>query len=163
MLRIRSFSLLLSLFPGLVLSTALSAQDTPKPARTAPPPKTKAKPAASKAASPLKSTPARGGSIAAIDPDTGQLREPEAEEVQQLTAPSVAGGKGRARAAQAELPRIDLPGGGEAVKLDDSYLTYSVVTKNPDGTLKYEHAQGGRQARSKATQAGKTKEKTHGR
>lgn len=98
-----------------------------------------------------------------IDPATGKIREPEPEEVQALTPAAPTGAQATAaqaarRRAAAEAP-ISGPGGTVGMKLDDSFMVYSVATKNPDGSVSFECVTGP----AKAAQAlsGKSGERRH--
>ena len=72
--------------------------------------------------------PAAGGLTVFKDPLTGALRQPDAAEIGALL-PSRASGPVVQRA---------LPNGGYAVKLDQSFESFMVITKRPDGTLAWE-------------------------
>lgn len=97
--------------------------------------KTPAKPAAA-AAKQNTSPPASSQGVRVfIDPVTGKIREPEPEELRQLTpaAPGVA----RRSMAPLAAP-LQGPGGAIGMVLDDSQMVYSVAKKNADGTISFE-------------------------
>jgi len=69
------------------------------------------------------------------DPVTGQLRGPTAEEFQAMEAQerkANAGKPAAMRSAPVEVRRAD---GSVSVMLDESHMSYSMVTRNADGTL----------------------------
>lgn len=84
-----------------------------------------------------------------IDPATGKIREPEAEELQQL-APAATTGVARRSMAPSAAP-LQGPGNAVGMKLDDSQMVYSVATKNADGTLSFECVTGAASAAKKLT------------
>jgi hypothetical protein len=67
-----------------------------------------------------------------IDPQTGQLREPTAEEAAALTAAIEAD---RGIAAMDEPQAITGTGGVVGVRLNASSESYSLATRNADGTI----------------------------
>jgi hypothetical protein len=70
------------------------------------------------------------GMLVAIDPATGTLRAPDAEEVDALT--------GMAAAARfAEPAPIDLPGGASAVLTSPMNVDLLTVTRRADGSMAY--------------------------
>lgn len=73
---------------------------------------------------------ALAGMIVAIDPATGELRAPDAAEVEALT--------GTAQAARFAVPRpLDLPGGGAVARTAASSVDLLTVTRGADGTITY--------------------------
>jgi hypothetical protein len=97
-----------------------------------------AKPAATAAVTPegAKAAPAetapQAGMKAYIDPATGKLREPTAEDA----AAAAATGRQALRAAPAPLV-VQHPSGVMSAQLGDEYMNDVVVRKNADGTLVY--------------------------
>lgn len=74
------------------------------------------------------------------DPATGQLRAPTAEESAALDAQdkAIQTNKGGRQATQARAKRavaVVRPDGSKTMTLDESSMTYSVATRNADGTL----------------------------
>ncbi|MFZ6647058.1 post-PEP-CTERM-1 domain-containing protein [Undibacterium sp. TJN25] len=74
------------------------------------------------------------------DPVTGQLRAPTAEESAALDAQdkAVQASKSGRQATQARAKRavaVVRPDGSKTMALDESFMTYSVATRNADGTL----------------------------
>lgn len=79
------------------------------------------------------------GLTAFIDPDTGQLREPTAEELAALANSQL--DATRSAPTNATTP-IVAPSGIQGLTLGDEQMTFTVVTRAPDGTLAIEHAAG---------------------
>lgn len=79
---------------------------------------------------PAAATPASaGGLLVAIDPATGKIRPPEADEIRVLLEAAKPAGP-------AAPPKVrTLPDGTVAATLDPSFDSYSVVTRAPDGKL----------------------------
>lgn len=100
---------------------------------------------------PAANSQASAGMRAYIDPVTGQLREPEQEELAAAEVERSARTAAGPLAAGSESPELDIPlaDGGVARPVGDDTLVYTVATISPDGTLHVEHAQGGAAARSK--------------
>lgn len=105
------------------------------------------------------------------DPTTGQLRAPTAEEVkaleqQEQAARAAAQRNLRAAPARPNVP-VMRPDGSRMLALDESSMSYSVMTRRADGTLELNCVQGEKaalkivkgQARPVAL---KTKEHAHG-
>ncbi|WP_394779132.1 post-PEP-CTERM-1 domain-containing protein [Undibacterium sp.] len=74
------------------------------------------------------------------DPATGQLRAPTADESAALDAQdkAIQTNKGGRQATQARAKRavaVVRPDGSRTMALDESSMTYSVATRNADGTL----------------------------
>ena len=108
-------------------------------------------------AAPVANSQASAGMRAYIDPVTGQLREPEQEELAAAEAERSARSAAGPLAADSESPELDIPlaGGGVARPVGDDTLVYTVATIGADGTLQVEHAQGGASALSKVAAGGK--------
>jgi hypothetical protein len=124
--------------------------------------KTPAKPAA-QAAKPSAApapAPASPGVRVYIDPATGKIREPEQEEVQQLSpaAPAAA----RRLAAPAAVTMVG-PGNARGMKLSDDQMVYSVATRKADGTISFECVTGAESANKalagKSAERGQTNDK----
>ena len=71
-----------------------------------------------------------GGVVVFVDPVTGQIRQPDAEEIGRLLAI-----EGAQVTVGAPLVEKALPGGGVGVLLDSSFDSFMVVTKQPDGKV----------------------------
>jgi hypothetical protein len=110
------------------LVPAVSAEDAKKPAP-------KKQPAA-------QSAPATGGMRVFIDPATGQIRQPEAEDIQSLQPAAPAKLKAAAPAAP-----LSGPGGAVGMRVGDDQMVYSVATKNADGSISFECHKGPEKAR----------------
>jgi hypothetical protein len=79
---------------------------------------------------PADDTATQSGMRAFIDPATGQLREPTAEEAAELSR------AGERRALARVAPQVvQRPGGMISAQLGDEYMNDVVVRKNADGTL----------------------------
>lgn len=76
-----------------------------------------------------------------IDPQTGALREPTAEEVKEMAQEMAA-----ASAMPAEPEPITSAEGFPGLKLSDDFSTYTVASKNADGTVSIRHATGPKEA-----------------
>jgi hypothetical protein len=101
---------------GALAQSAPPATEAPKPAEPA------------KAAS--VPVPSAGGLTVFIDPATGRIRQPGADEIGALLSSRPAAASGAAPVVQRALQ-----GGGFAVTLDPSFDSYVVVSKNADGSL----------------------------
>jgi hypothetical protein len=89
-------------------------------------------------------TPSRSaGQMLFIDPATGLPREPTSADLLALQPAGV---------PAAPVP-IAAPAGMEGLELSDDQMVYSVVTKNPDGTLSLKEVKGRKAA--EGLQAGK--------
>ena len=77
-----------------------------------------------------QATAGAGGVVVFVDPATGKIRQPEAEEIGRLVAPD-----GAKVITTAPLVQKALPGGGVGIVLDSSFDSFLVVTKQPDGKL----------------------------
>jgi hypothetical protein len=119
----RGVSLAFLLMAGLASAPAISVE----PVKAAPQP----------AASPQSAKNLGGAGLRAfIDPATGKLHEPSAEEIQQLN-----------QQIETNLPRNDAvmgtpqpverlhPSGAVSVELDESTMSYAVAKVNPDGSV----------------------------
>ncbi len=110
-------------------------------------PKSSERNRASKVAGSSKEGTTSNGLMIFVDPVTGQVREPTPEELKTLTDanPPPANGK------QAVLPdSVNIQGadGSAGMKLGPDSMTYSVVTKTPEG-LKIEEVTGEKAARER--------------
>jgi hypothetical protein len=116
-------------------------------------------------AAPSKPAPRRAAGLqgegmrAYIDPDTGQLREAEQEELAPPSAERAARVAGTEEVQSSEAPDLNFPlgAGGVGRPVDDSTMVYTVATIGPDGTLRVEHAQGGATARKKVAAGSKSR------
>jgi hydroxylamine reductase (hybrid-cluster protein) len=78
------------------------------------------------------------GSVAARDPETGQLRDATPEELLELQQQS---------AAAAEVPEpIVSATGFSGLRLGADQMTFTVATRQADGTVGVEHAAGKKEA-----------------
>lgn len=73
--------------------------------------------------------------IVVRDPDTGQLRAPTAKEIEALSAARVKPALATAATATPSTTVETLPSGRIRAQLGPEYFRYSVVRKNPDGSL----------------------------
>lgn len=96
------------------------------------------------------------GLYAAIDPETGQLRQATAEEMRALRPADRS--RLEKRAVTTSEP-IALPNGGVAMVLGDEYLNDVAVRIDADGTIVYECAKRGEAGKAPATAAKKQEEK----
>jgi hypothetical protein len=84
--------------------------------------------------------PARAqGAVAVIDPATGQLREPTAQELNDLRGVST-------QAVEPPTPIVTATG-FEGLSLGDDQMTFTVAVKNADGTVSVQHAAGRQDAK----------------
>lgn len=81
------------------------------------------------------------GMTAFRDPDTGELREPTADEAAALANQSV-------QAASEPEPIVSAQG-FSGLKLGDDQMTFTVATRSTDGTVSIEHAAGKTEAERK--------------
>lgn len=99
---------------------------------------------------PAAPSPAFGaGQRAFIDPATGQLRQPEHEELAAIAAQAAAArptGRLAARTASASAQTFNDDGSASAVVPEELH-TFTVATRGPDGRIVIEHAQGAANAR----------------
>jgi hypothetical protein len=84
-------------------------------------------------------TPGTQGSVVVRDPETGALRDATPEELLQLQG-------NRLQAAEAPEPIVSATG-LSGLKLGDDQMTFTVATRNADGTVSVEHAAGTRDAK----------------
>lgn len=114
----------LLLFVAIHCAPAFGQQQKPAPA-----PGTVAKaPDKKKVAAPTQSAP---GMRVFIDPRTGQIRQPDPEELQIVSSQLV------------EAPqRIVSSTGLDGLRLTENQMIYSVARKNPDGTVTFDCVDG---------------------
>ena len=87
-----------------------------------------------------RKTDAKPGSTVVIDPVTHQIRQATAAELADLTKADQ-----QRQAGQPPAPKMFAgPGGSLGVVLDDSTMSYMVVTKRPDGKLDMDCVTGGK-------------------
>jgi hypothetical protein len=94
------------------------------------------------------STPSAAGQRAFIDPVTGELRQPEHDELAAIAAAAAAAAPARrlaARTANAAPELFGTDGSIVAVVPEDLH-TFTVATRGPDGRIVIEHAQGAKNA-----------------
>lgn len=109
-------------------------------------------------AAPAAHAPSQQGMVVVRDAQTGELRAPTPDEARALQAPSAAA----ARAAAPQPAMVTGPGGSRSVRVGESHMVYSVVTRDGSGKLHDqclhgEHA--AHQALDKHTPATTTKER----
>jgi ribonuclease E len=96
------------------------------------------------------SAPSTAGQRAFIDPVTGQLRQPEHDELAAIAAAAAAAAPTRraARTAGAAnaAPESFGPGGSIEAVVPEDLHTFTVATRGPDGRITIEHAQGAKEA-----------------
>ncbi len=81
------------------------------------------------------------GMTAFRDPDTGELREPTADEAAALAGQNV---------QEASVPEPIVSAQGiSGLRLGDDQMTFTVATRNSDGTVSIQHAAGKTQAERK--------------
>lgn len=114
---------------------------------------------ASKAASPPKTASTSNGLMIFIDPVTGQMREPTPEELKKITDanPPSANNQQAVRPGPVDIQGVD---GSPGMTLGPDSMTYSVVTKTPEG-LKIEEVTGEKAARERVN-GGKPEEAKRG-
>ena len=96
------------------------------------------------------------GAVVFIDPATGQIRQPTPAEIGSLAD------QARSTAGTPSAPvTIQGPGGAVGVKLGEDSLSYTVVTKTPDGKLATECVTGSKQAETRANSGGVSKDAHH--
>lgn len=86
------------------------------------------------ASSSAKQTPRAQGSVVVRDPETGQLRDATPEELLELQGQGVA-------AASVPEPIVSAQG-ISGLRLGDEQMTFTVATRNADGTVGIAHAAG---------------------
>jgi len=114
-----------------VCAVQANAQEPVKaPVKKSQPPSGK-KPAAKTVTQAPQSAAPSAGMVVFVDPVTGKIRQPDAEEIGALT-----GSRASAQVAIESVPvTINGPGGAVGMKLGDDSLSYMVVTRTPDGKL----------------------------
>jgi hypothetical protein len=100
-------------------------------------------PSSPSSTSPAPSAPSAAGQRAFIDPATGQLRQPEHEELAAIAAEAAAAPARRtaARSAGAAAQMFGTDGSVSATVPEELH-TFTVATRGPDGRLVIDHAQG---------------------
>jgi len=106
---------------GCLASSAHPTPTNTPPLKQAKPPEAVAKPQAARPA-------AAAGIRASIDPATGQLREPTAEEAKALS-------RGAAARSRKDLEAVVHPNGMTSVDLKDAFLMDILLRRNADGSL----------------------------
>jgi hypothetical protein len=96
-----------------------------------------------------------GGLLAAVDPATGELRAPTAEEMRSLR-PARSPLERRATKSSAS---VVLPGGGEGMALGEEFFNDVAVRIAPDGTIVYECARSGEATKAPAASPKTSEEK----
>lgn len=94
----------------------------------------------------IASGSAAQGAVVVRDPDTGQLREPTADELVLLQGDQV---------QATEAPQPISASGFDGLQLDDSQMVHTVATRNADGTVSIQHASGRRDAERQVRAAGR--------
>ncbi len=113
-------------------ATTSQAQAKPDARRAAKQSRTLKAPPSKTAAMPSS----KGGVVVFIDPVTGQIRQPDAAEIGSLTGTSAASSGQQAAAPQDAAPQTIIgPGNAVGIVLDESTLSYMVVSKTLDGKL----------------------------
>jgi hypothetical protein len=85
----------------------------------------------------------KGGLVVAIDPTTKEIRQPTPDEMMMLSPPPAV-----TTGAQA-LATVPGPAGGVGLFLGDSGMSYAVVSKGPDGKLKFDCVENAKTAEDK--------------
>jgi hypothetical protein len=96
------------------------------------------------APTPAPAAPSAAGQRAFIDPVTGELRQPEHEELAAIAAQAAAAApasRSAARTASVATASFGPDGSVDAVVPEDLH-TFTVATRGPDGRIVIEHAQG---------------------
>ncbi len=99
-----------------------------------------------------------GGMTVSKDPQTGQLRAPTPQEMDELRAKGNAARAKLPHGKAAEMVERHHANGAVSIALDESFMNYSVVTRNADGSLSEECVVGADAAH--ALVAGKAKKPT---
>lgn len=103
---------------AMIGASVAGAQDVTLPQTATPPPASAA------------------GVMVFIDPLTGKTRQPEAGEVEQLLQQRASTLPQSSLASPtSQASTFSVPGGGVGLMLDDSFHSYMVVTRKPDGTV----------------------------
>jgi hypothetical protein len=104
--------------------------------------------------------PAAAGQRAFIDPVTGELRQPEHDEVAAVAAEAAAAAPARRAAARTATAAQEFIGddGSVSAVVPEELHTFTVATRDANGRVVIEHAQGAKNAASmiKANRATKT-------
>jgi hypothetical protein len=127
---------------SVLLASGLSSaygQATPVTANGNQPPKTEKSAPAPKVA-PKVSAP---GMVVFKDPVTGQIRQPNAGEIEELLQSA---NPVQSLAIRRGAQTITGPGTAVGIRLDDSYMTSMVMTKGADGKLEMECVTGAKNA-----------------
>ena len=87
-------------------------------------------------AAPQQAAPA-AGMVVFVDPVTGKIRQPDAAEIGDLTGAGSSNARTGVQSivAPTQPTMISGPGGAVGVRLGDDSLSYTVVTRTPDGKL----------------------------
>jgi hypothetical protein len=90
------------------------------------------------------SAPSAAGQRAFIDPVTGELRQPEHEELAAIAAAAAVAAPARRAAARTSDAAAEFfgPDGSIAAVVPEDLHTFTVATRGPDGRIVIEHAQG---------------------
>ena len=86
------------------------------------------------------------GMVVFVDPATGKIRQPDAEEIGALTGAANNATTSVQSVAPTGPTTFTGPGGSVGMKLGDDSLSYMVVTKTPDGKLAEECVTGDKAA-----------------
>jgi hypothetical protein len=114
----------------------------------------KPQPPAANAAKTTSKPAAAGGLVVFVDPATGQIRQPSPSEIGALTQGNAAQSGGSATEAAASEPvMIQGPGNAVGAVLDDSSLSYMVVTKTAGGKLAMDCVDGEKAAKDRLKNA----------
>jgi hypothetical protein len=104
-------------------------------------------PTAQQPAAPQPAAPSAAGQRAFIDPVTGQLRQPEHDELAAIAAAAAAAPARRlSRTAATTAPETFGPDGSVEAVVPEDLHTFTVATRGPDGRITIEHAQGAKNA-----------------
>jgi hypothetical protein len=135
-----------------VIATATTASGTQATTRQAPAPPATSAPATTPGA----------GQRAFIDPVTGELRQPEHEELAAIAAAAAAAAPARSLARTAATNDAPLfgPDGSVAAVVPEDLHTFTVATRGPDGRIAIEHAQGAASA-TRLMKANTAKKRPH--
>lgn len=106
------------------------------------------------------STRARGGVVASVDPETGQLQQPTAQDLDSLglARRPAKGDDKRAASSERAVEQVVSPDGEVTATVDESLHVFTVVKRNADGSVSLRHAQG-RKAAEAALTTGKDPKK----
>jgi hypothetical protein len=135
---------------GMTATTMTTPDASDRPAAVAAPAPATAKADASSPAAqqpappPAPAAPSAAGQRAFIDPVTGELRQPEHEELAAIAAQAASAApasRSAARTASVATASFGPDGSVDAVVPEDLH-TFTVATRGPDGRIVIEHAQG---------------------